>query len=121
MIYGYARVSTDAHDETGQVRQTQGGRMRKDIPREDHRYHGRPAAACQVDQGPRPRRCCSHPAVDRLSRDTTDLLVVRSFGRQVLEISPPTGSANRVRTNALTAGAVSRPDNGAMGPNSASP
>jgi DNA invertase Pin-like site-specific DNA recombinase len=45
MIYGYARVSTAAQDETGQVRQLEADRMRKDVPRENHRRHGRPAAA----------------------------------------------------------------------------
>jgi hypothetical protein len=51
--------------------------VRKDIPRENHRHHGRPAAACQADEGPRAWRCLFiTPAVDRLSRDTTDLLVI---------------------------------------------
>jgi DNA invertase Pin-like site-specific DNA recombinase len=34
------------------------------------------AAACQADEGPRPGDVVITPAVDRLSRDTTDLLVI---------------------------------------------
>jgi hypothetical protein len=50
--------------------------VREGVPREDHRHHGRSAVACQADEGPRPRRRGITPAVDRLSRDTTDLLVI---------------------------------------------
>jgi DNA invertase Pin-like site-specific DNA recombinase len=50
--------------------------VRKGALREDHRHHGRPAAACQVGKGPCPGNVVITPAVDRLSRDTTDLLVI---------------------------------------------
>ncbi len=50
MIYGYARVLTDAQVLTCQLAQlcqctTQGGRLRKSVPREDHRHDRRLAAA----------------------------------------------------------------------------
>ena len=78
MIYGYTRVSTAAQDETGQVRQLK-------------------AAGCECEKvfrkkitGTTPERpqlrklmaVLRHgdvvitPAVDRLSRDTTDLLII---------------------------------------------
>jgi DNA invertase Pin-like site-specific DNA recombinase len=50
--------------------------MRKGVSRENHRHHGRPAAAYQADETARPRRRGDYPAVDQLSRDTTDLLVI---------------------------------------------
>jgi hypothetical protein len=56
---------------------TEGGRMRKGIPREYHRHYGQPAAACQADESPRaPGDVVITPAVDRLSRDTADLLAI---------------------------------------------
>ena len=54
----------------------EGGRMRKGVPRENHRHHRRPAAPSRTDKEARPRRCCHHPGRDRLSRDTTVLLVI---------------------------------------------
>ena len=60
---------------------TEGGRVRKGVPREDHRHHGRPAAACQTDQGPRPRRVVITPAVDRLSATRRPLVIARDMQR----------------------------------------
>jgi DNA invertase Pin-like site-specific DNA recombinase len=56
--------------------------MQKDIPREDHRHHGRPIAACQANEDPRPGDIVITPAVGRLSRDTTDLLVIARAARR---------------------------------------
>src|SRR3954452_3552763 len=76
MIYGYARVSTAAQDETGQVRQLKAAGCEK-IFRE--KITGTTADRPQL--GKLMKRL-SHgdvvitPAVDRLSRDTTDLLVL---------------------------------------------
>ena len=50
--------------------------MRKSFQREDHRHDRRPTAASKADEGPRARRCCQYPAVDRLSGDATDLLII---------------------------------------------
>ena len=75
MIYGYARVSTAAQDLTGQLAQLKAAGCEK-CSREDHRHHRRPAAASQADGGPRAGDVVITPAVDRLSRDTTDLLVI---------------------------------------------
>jgi DNA invertase Pin-like site-specific DNA recombinase len=50
--------------------------VRKRVPREDHRHDGRPAAAWQADETACPGDVVITPAVDRLSRDTTDLLVI---------------------------------------------
>jgi DNA invertase Pin-like site-specific DNA recombinase len=46
MIYRYARVSTAAQDETGQVRQFKAAGCEKIFREKYHRHHGRPAAAC---------------------------------------------------------------------------
>jgi len=76
MIYGYARVSTAAQDETGQVRQLKAARCEK-VFREKitGTTADRPQLAALM------KKLASGdvvitPAVDRLSRDTTDLLVV---------------------------------------------
>jgi DNA invertase Pin-like site-specific DNA recombinase len=50
--------------------------MRKSVPRENHRHHGRPAAASCTDKETRPGDVVITPAVDRLSRDTTDLVII---------------------------------------------
>jgi hypothetical protein len=62
-------------------------------------------------------RLVSHPEPDGLAARCA-----AEVRPPILEISVPTGSPQgRVRTNAVTPGAVSRRDNAAMGPNSASP
>jgi hypothetical protein len=56
---------------------TQGGGGRKDIAREDRRHYDRPAAARQADEkNLAPGDVVITPAVDLLSRDTTDLLII---------------------------------------------
>ena len=60
MIYGYARVSTAAQDERGQVKQLKAAGCGKNIPREDHRHHVRPAAARQADETACARRRGDH-------------------------------------------------------------
>ncbi len=76
MIYGYARVSTAAQDETGQVRQLKAAGCEK-VFREKitGTTADRPRLAALMKK-------LTHgdvvitTAVDRLSRDTTDLLVI---------------------------------------------
>jgi DNA invertase Pin-like site-specific DNA recombinase len=76
MIYGYARVSTAAQDESGQVKQLKAAGCEK-IFRE--KITGTTADRPQL--GKLIKRLASDdvvitPAVDRLSRDTTDLQVI---------------------------------------------
>jgi hypothetical protein len=76
MIYGYARVSTAAQDETGQVRQLKAAGCEK-IFRE--KITGTTADRPQLVKLMKalaPGDVVITPAVDRLSRDTTDLLVI---------------------------------------------
>ena len=76
MIYGYARVSTAAQDESGQVRQLKAAGCGK-IFRE--KITGTTADRPQLAKLMRklaPGDVVITPAVDRLSRDTTDLLVI---------------------------------------------
>src|SRR3984957_15503635 len=76
MIYGYARVSTAAQDEAGQVRQLKAAGCEK-VFRET--ITGRTADRPQLEElmaPPAPGDVVIPPAVDRLSRDTTDLLVI---------------------------------------------
>jgi DNA invertase Pin-like site-specific DNA recombinase len=78
MIYGYARVSTSAQDESGQVRQLRAaGCESKNIFRE--KITGTTADRRQLGKLMKrlaPGDVVITPAVDRLSRDTTDLLVI---------------------------------------------
>ena len=76
MIYGYARVSTAAQDETGQVRQLKASGCEK-VLRE--KTTGNTADRPQLKKLMKalaPSDVVITPAVDRLSRDTTDLLVI---------------------------------------------
>src|ERR1700676_1779589 len=76
MIYGYARVSTAAQDETGQGRQLKAAGGEK-VFRE--KITGTTADRPQLKKLMKalaPGDVVITPAVDRLSRDTTDLLVI---------------------------------------------
>src|SRR6516225_2472689 len=76
MIYGYARVSTAAQDETGQVRQLKAAGCEK-VFRE--KITGTTAERPELGKLIKklaPGDVVIAPAVDRLSRDTTDLLVI---------------------------------------------
>src|ERR1700731_3261937 len=76
MIYSYARVSTAAQDETGQVRQLKATGCEK-VFRE--KITGTTADRPQLRALMKklaPGDVIITPAVDRLSRDTTDLLVI---------------------------------------------
>jgi DNA invertase Pin-like site-specific DNA recombinase len=76
MIYGYARVSTAAQDGRGQVKQLKAAGCGK-IFRE--KITGTTADRPQLGKlmkGLAPGDVVITPAVDRLSRDTTDLLVI---------------------------------------------
>jgi DNA invertase Pin-like site-specific DNA recombinase len=76
MIYGYARVSTAAQDEAGQVRQLKAAGCEK-VFRET--ITGTTADRPQLEElmdALAPGDVVITPAVDRLSRDTTDLLVI---------------------------------------------
>ena len=75
-IYGYARVSTDAQDLTSQVAQLKAAGCAK-IFRE--KVSGRTADRPELKRMLKallPGDVVVTPAVDRLSRDTTDLLVI---------------------------------------------
>jgi DNA invertase Pin-like site-specific DNA recombinase len=76
MIYGYARVSTAAQDERGQVKQLKAAGCGK-IFRE--KITGTTVDRPQLGKLMKrlaPGEVVITPAVDRLSRDTTDLLVI---------------------------------------------
>jgi DNA invertase Pin-like site-specific DNA recombinase len=76
MIYGYARVSTAAQDERGQVKQLKAAGCGK-IFRE--KITGTTADRPQLGKLMKklaPGDVVITPAVDQLSRDTTDLLVI---------------------------------------------
>ena len=76
MIYGYARFSTAAQDETGQVRQLTAAGCEK-VFREKitGTTADRPQLAALMKKLT-PGDVVITPAVDRLSRDTTDLLII---------------------------------------------
>jgi hypothetical protein len=76
MIYGYARLSTAAQDETGQVRQLKAAGCEK-VFRENitGTTADRPQLA-KLMKALAPGDVVITPAVDRLSCDTTDVLVI---------------------------------------------
>ena len=61
MIYGYARVSTAAQDETGQVRQLKAAGCEKVFREKITGTTADRPQLQQADEGPRPRRRCHHP------------------------------------------------------------
>jgi DNA invertase Pin-like site-specific DNA recombinase len=73
MIYGYARVSTAAQDESGQVKQLKAAGCGR-IFRE--KITGFRPQLGKLMKKLAPGDVVITPAVDRLSRDTTDLLVI---------------------------------------------
>lgn len=76
MIYGYARVSTAAQDESGQVRQLKAAGCEKVFrDKITGTTADRPQLA-KLMKALEPGDVVITPAVDRLSRDTTDLLVI---------------------------------------------
>jgi DNA invertase Pin-like site-specific DNA recombinase len=76
MIYGYARVSTAAQDETEQVRQLEAAGCEKVFrDKITGTTADRPQLAAMIKKLA-PGDVVITPAVDRLSRDTTDLLVI---------------------------------------------
>jgi DNA invertase Pin-like site-specific DNA recombinase len=75
MIYGYARVSTAAQDESGQVKQLKAGCEKIFREKTTGTTADRPQLGKLMMQLA-PGVVVITPAVDRLSRDTTDLLVI---------------------------------------------
>ena len=76
MIYGYARVSTDTQDLTNQLAQLKGAGCEKTFR---EKISGATAERPQLKKlmaALLPGDVVVIPAVDRLSRDTTDLLVI---------------------------------------------
>jgi DNA invertase Pin-like site-specific DNA recombinase len=93
MIYGYARVSTAAQDESGQVRQLKAAGCHK-IFRE--KITGTTAERPQLGKLMKaltPDDVVITPAVDRLSRDTTDLLNIARDIQRARRRHPVTGRA----------------------------
>src|SRR5690349_22912391 len=76
MIYGYARVSTAAQDETGQVRQLKAAGCEKVFREKITGTTADRPQLVRLMEALAPGDIVITPAVDRLSRDTTDLLVI---------------------------------------------
>jgi DNA invertase Pin-like site-specific DNA recombinase len=76
MIYGYARVSTAAQDESGQVRQLKAAGCEKIFREKITGTTTDRPQLCALMKKLAPGDVVITPAVDRLSRDTTDLLVI---------------------------------------------
>ena len=76
MIYGYARVSTVAQDETGQVRQLKAAGCAKVFREKIAGTTADRPQLVKLMKALAPGDVAIIPAVDRLSRDTTDLLVI---------------------------------------------
>src|SRR3954454_21737761 len=76
MIYGYARVSTAAQDESGQVRQLKAAGCEKGFREKITGTTADRPQLAKLMKALAPGDIVIIPAVDRLSRDTTDLLVI---------------------------------------------
>ena len=76
MIYRYARVSTAAQDETGQVKQLKAAGCGKILREKITGTATDPPQLGNLMKWLAPGDVVITPAVDRLSRDTTDLLVI---------------------------------------------
>jgi DNA invertase Pin-like site-specific DNA recombinase len=76
MIYGYARVSTAAQDESGQVAQLRAAGCEKIFREKITGTTADRPQLCKLIAAVSQGDVVITPAVDRLSRDTTDLLVI---------------------------------------------
>src|SRR6202035_2212630 len=76
MIYGYARVSTAAQDETGQVRQLKAAGCEKVFRDKITGTTADPPQLATLMKKLTPGAVVKTPAVARLSRDTTYLLII---------------------------------------------
>ena len=95
MIYGYARVSTAAQDESGQVKQLKPAGCGK-IFRE--KITGTTADRPQLGKlmkRPAAGDVVITPAVDRLSRDTTDLPIIARRFSAPGQVSVPSATTAR--------------------------
>jgi len=111
MIYGYARVSTTAQDETGQVRQLRAAGCEKVFREKIPGITADRPQPAKLMKRLAPGDVVITPAVDRLSRDTTDLLVIaremQKAGRASAHlpsrssIRPPTLPRSSLRSLAL--------------------
>ena len=80
MIYGYARVSTAVQDESGQVRQLKTAGCEKVFREKITGTTANRPQLAKLMKALAPGDVVVTPAVDQLSRDTTDLLVKRRSG-----------------------------------------
>ncbi len=76
MIYGYARVSTDAQDLTSQLAQLRAAGCEKIFHEKESGANADRPRLKALMKALAPGDAVIIPAVDRLSRDTTDLLVI---------------------------------------------
>src|SRR5690348_15441127 len=74
--YGYARVSTAAQDESGQVAQLRAAGCEKVFPEKISGTTADCPQLVKLMKALAPGDVVITPAVDRLSRDTTDLLIM---------------------------------------------
>ena len=98
--YGYARVSTAAQDETGQVRQLKAAGCEKIFREKITGTTADRPQLCALMKKLAPGDVVITPAVDRLSRDTTDLLVI-AHEMQRAEIPRPILPRSSLRSLAL--------------------
>ena len=93
MIYGYARVSTAAQDETGQVRQLKAAGCGKVFREKITGTTAERPQLAKLIKALAPGDVVITPAVDRLSRNATDLLVIardiQSAGAGLRSIAEP--------------------------------